>query len=369
MFHVAPVSRRAAIRLEGLRPDADPLNPDIEPRGVYVWDDFQTALKYMGQGPNMYRDFDVHEVDVSDLDLQRDPWFDTHYPDRAKDFPGGFYTTEKIPPERIRPRWMNPWFPDVQEATYAERLHPRDRLGRWRLKLDLLARAGRMDPGSLADGFEDSLDGFSHGGLTMHLSRTEDAGGWHHVQWDIETDDPGRPLAGDLDASLNAADGTVSLNLMHVYGEHQGRGFATALFQHQVKTWREMGFRRIKVDAGLSVGGYAWAALGFGWDEHFGRNEMGARAWWVRNDGEKLDAAQEMVGKRRFSDKKRLEFEKWLLDSEHTNRSPQEIASYGIDDAWEGTINGVPTKMWLGKAIMLGSSWEGQYPLDDQDAS
>jgi hypothetical protein len=113
MYHVTPSGNRDRIREQGLDPAAERLNPSAghEP-GVYVWDTPEAAMKYRGQGPNAYRDMDIHAVDVSGLPMQRDQWLFEHRPDRADDFPGGWFVNQRIEPSRIYPHFIDPWNPD-----------------------------------------------------------------------------------------------------------------------------------------------------------------------------------------------------------------------------------------------------------------
>ena len=47
--------------------------------------------------------------------------------------------------------------------------------------------------------------------------------------------------------------------------------------------------------------------------------------------------------------------------------TPQEIALWGLDEAWDEEIDGKKVKMWLGKLFLLGSRWEGEKDLTSAD--
>lgn len=110
MYHVAPMERRDSIVQNGLLPDAERINNESNhPAGVYLWDDPEVAMKYRGQGPNMYRDMDIHAVQVPRAGLTEDPWFYENHQDRANDFPGGYYSPDAITADRIQKFYDSPW--------------------------------------------------------------------------------------------------------------------------------------------------------------------------------------------------------------------------------------------------------------------
>lgn len=118
MYHAAPVGRREAILSEGLSPDAERINQESNhPRGVYLWDDPETAWRYRAQGPNMHMDMDIHAVDTNGLNMIADPWFEEHRQDRAKDFPGAYYVTDPIGPDRLHQFYDDPWSARKQSST------------------------------------------------------------------------------------------------------------------------------------------------------------------------------------------------------------------------------------------------------------
>lgn len=117
MYHVAPVGRRDSILQGGLTPEAQRINTDSDHApGVYLWEDPETAWKYRGQGPNMYRDMDLYAVQAPRSELREDPWFTQHHQDRATDFPGAWYSENPIQADRIRPFYVSPWHPLISKT-------------------------------------------------------------------------------------------------------------------------------------------------------------------------------------------------------------------------------------------------------------
>jgi hypothetical protein len=117
MYHVAPTNRRENIALNGLVPDAERINNESghEP-GVYLWEDPEVAMKYRGQGPNQFSDFDMYAVQVPREHLRPDPWFEHNHQDRAADFPGAWYMPSAVPSESIHPFYDSPWHPRTAAA-------------------------------------------------------------------------------------------------------------------------------------------------------------------------------------------------------------------------------------------------------------
>jgi hypothetical protein len=125
MYHVAPTNRRADIAAKGLVPDAERINNESghEP-GVYLWEDPEVAMKYRGQGPNMYSDFDMYAVQAPREHLKPDPWFEQHHQDRAKDFPGAWYSPNAMSPEHVHPFYDSPWHPRTAGAPESWSINP-----------------------------------------------------------------------------------------------------------------------------------------------------------------------------------------------------------------------------------------------------
>lgn len=143
----------------------------------------------------------------------------------------------------------------------------------------------------------------------------------------------------------------------------QGGGFTSRWFEQVKQQYRDQGFTHVTVSANLDVGGYAWAKIGFDFESRSSAGSMLERA---KGTGEVKHAVGEL------SDETMEELEelrrRWYNDEWIT---PLEISQIGwrqrdrdeFDGYPRATDNGDVIEMWLGKYIMLGSSWEGKLTL------
>lgn len=142
------------------------------------------------------------------------------------------------------------------------------------------------------------------------------------------------------------ADGTparVDHMSMELAPSAQGNGFATAWNQRMEDVYRANGVREIQLTANEDVGGYAWAKQGYTW---FGRQTVDEYAKimdlvvksppgsWSAEDVAQVRA---MAKRMRSTDPAKVP-------------TPLEISMIGWTPG---------AKMWPGKGLMLGSSWEG----------
>jgi hypothetical protein len=118
-------------------------------------------------------------------------------------------------------------------------------------------------------------------------------------------------------------------------------------------SYKAQGFKRVKVSAGLDVGGYQWAKMGF---EHTGGPaavKSHARAY--------MSNVRRAVSEGRIPQALADEFERQVDEGMITSMS--QIAAWGRRTTWEITVGtgdqAVTHKMWLGKVLLLGSGWSG----------
>lgn len=116
----------------------------------------------------------------------------------------------------------------------------------------------------------------------------------------------------------------------------QGQGFATRQMLHIVGSYKEHGVERMTIHANADVGGYAWARAGFKFEHSGARATVADHA---RRQSRKYDPGVQQE-----------------IERVSSNRQ-----SSPIDFAMIGHTAG--SKMWPGKEIMLGSSWDGQLDL------
>lgn len=183
--------------------------------------------------------------------------------------------------------------------------------------------------------------------------------------------------AGKFHRRLLPASSSVSHELLELTDTWQGRGFAEAFVEHSEAEYVEAGFTKVRLEASMTGGGYAWARMGFDWDPD--------------DPGEYLD---DML--RTFAD--------LALDpsSSYDDRTRDQVVDalrrFGFkvdrdadweaqaDRDWDPYVPGVPVEdwptpyelamigwtperghgrdaHWLGKDVMRGSTWNGIYDL------
>lgn len=99
MYHLAPPSAREAIAAKGLDWREAEVNRSLDyARGNYLWQDRERAEEDLEYQP----DFDLYEVDVTDLPLEVDPEAQAEYEAGEAGPPGSFYVADVIPPRRLK---------------------------------------------------------------------------------------------------------------------------------------------------------------------------------------------------------------------------------------------------------------------------
>jgi predicted ABC-type ATPase len=171
----------------------------------------------------------------------------------------------------------------------------------------------------------------------------------------------------------------INLSVKHEYLEmkrgQQNTGVGSAFNMESLKQYREIGVDHIDVEAGLAVGGYAWAREGF-------RLEPGKDSWsgeeLSRHDQLKYLAQYAKVaidmsintnidikpseGVRIRAESKRRLATLVKASKNGEDVQPIHIASIGEDDLRFQSGKGYET--WPGKEMLLGSTWNGSYYLD-----
>ena len=146
----------------------------------------------------------------------------------------------------------------------------------------------------------------------------------------------------------------------------QRTGFGTEFYRRSEKLYRELGIEKVTLRANLSIGGYAWAALGFDFADDDGAKKVRDRAEIVcENLGCKLavpkhtyEIATLLVPGHDISDQQIMDSLTPIgLLAVQTNMTP--IASFR-------TING---ELKLGKLILLGTDWEAIKRLNDEEST
>ncbi|MBW6436342.1 hypothetical protein KZ829_21620 [Actinoplanes hulinensis] len=165
----------------------------------------------------------------------------------------------------------------------------------------------------------------------------------------------------------------------------QGSGFARAFNDHLEGWYAESGVSRIGLHAASTVGGYAWARAGYGWDTtRFGGSEahsafqrLEAELTKLTDDLARLDEAELQGDTRRVDsilhrhgiddpgtawdrlNAQRAAAEHLLADYRATRfGDPDFPTPYDISQAGRTDESG-SSATWIGKRAMMGGSWHG----------
>jgi 8-oxo-dGTP pyrophosphatase MutT (NUDIX family) len=164
-------------------------------------------------------------------------------------------------------------------------------------------------------------------------------GGGRSTYIDIEIKDRNGNVVGSATRTIRPADQlTVQHDGMAIEPNVQGHGFATRYNAHTEQIYRNFGIHYVTTEAGLNVGGYSNARMGFDFANDFSRREVARR---FESAAPSLPASL------------RTEIDR-LVSDPHT--TPIEFAMLGYTP-------GATT--WPGKELMLGSTWSGLKTLHD----
>jgi len=176
--------------------------------------------------------------------------------------------------------------------------------------------------------YTDEATGLSVG---INAIRRQGPGFTTYVSADI-TDRDGNVVGGVEREIRPAGQKEVSHGGLVIDEQFQGQGFATRYNARLEDAYRAHGIERIRLNASLSVGGYAWAKAGYNFDSSSSRMNV-------------ADRARELG--RKFSPDVQAKIAKV---ADNWRASPIEFAMIG----WQP---GATT--WPGKQIMLGATWSG----------
>lgn len=99
-------------------------------------------------------------------------------------------------------------------------------------------------------------------GWTVRLGEARATGGYKYTKISGTIVDADGNEIGQITRSVDL-NGTVFHDLFDLKPEYQGQGFASRLNAHAENVYRRRGVRQIELEAGMDVGGYAWARQGY----------------------------------------------------------------------------------------------------------
>lgn len=140
----------------------------------------------------------------------------------------------------------------------------------------------------------------------------------------------------------------------------QGQRLGQKLLTHFDTAVLAMGIRRVKIEANLDVGGYAWAKAGYDWDSDPDSPEAKLMPW-VAKDNHYLQHSLALVIKTKGDPSGEIKKMITRLNQPYSPSypTPLELAMLGREQAAEA--NG--QEMWVGKKIMLATTWYGSRTL------
>jgi GNAT superfamily N-acetyltransferase len=185
------------------------------------------------------------------------------------------------------------------------------------------------------------------------LSVERDEAGIYGVDLEIDLDCPrtGRSM-GRMDRTFSfPSDGPARAHhsLLDLEPEAQGMGVAKDLLANAIALYDRAGIQQVELTAALSVGGYAWAKYGF-----MPRSEREARALYnkVRERLQRLEEVPPTARK--------------IVMALTERDDPKSI--WALSDLDGVTVQQGSRQLPLGKALLLGTVWQGVLRLDDPEA-
>lgn len=248
----------------------------------------------------------------------------------------------------------------------------------------LSAASGGVTPAraAIVNGIVAKLHGFSHEGLTTKISSVS-SGGFSGVVLNRD----GRQIgAFSRDLHFGSSDNPTFVyhSIFQIAGDARATGYGSKLIDRMFESYKEAGFKKVKVSAGLSSGGYQWAKMGF---ELTDSPDAAARTRALKefftyniSSGKKRQLTEENEwqtgGFNRTLENGETEavpsqlhrgvrVPQALLDElerqieEGVITSMSQLAAWGRRTQWTETREGKEHKMWLGKFLLLGTGWSG----------
>ena len=235
------------------------------------------------------------------------------------------------------------------------------------LAAELLAAPTKEAAAQVMDGTFASLttkvtEAFDDDGLTLISGDITDSEGTQVGEFT-------RALGRGSDQSLVAYHALLRLD-----SDVQGQGFAEAFNAHLEDWYRESGVARIELNANISIGGYAWSRSGYDFatadEARKTLYRLDVQVFAYDNDAADLrtEIATEGSTAARTAKLARIEDQltaaRSIIEDAKTYRfgDPNYPTAYRLGQAgrWSGATR---DDTWIGKATMLGSSWDGVKPL------
>ena len=160
------------------------------------------------------------------------------------------------------------------------------------------------------------------------------------------------------------ADGEVSHGNLTLDRNQQGHGFGTEFYQRSEELYKELGMNRVTLRADSTIGGYAWALIGFDYRENTSREVQQAAADYTC---QKLGLPPIRVGKAYELAALTVDVSE---DSKMVTKVTSFLGAYGL--TFTVPINklfGSDGRLKLGKLIMVDTDWGAIKQLDNTETN
>jgi hypothetical protein len=152
-------------------------------------------------------------------------------------------------------------------------------------------------------------------------------------------------FAGEFQRTLSHT-GEVHHDLLQLGKSFQGRGFAEAFNANALKQYKANGFDIVTMRANMTVGGYAWAKMGYEFRLPFSGSSAVARNVEVKN----------LLNSTRYSKADMNALNALMEAAEKGGKvTPQDFMAIGKANTWTTPYG---NKMWIGKEALLGANYD-----------
>jgi hypothetical protein len=158
------------------------------------------------------------------------------------------------------------------------------------------------------------------------------------------------------------------LHIRHQYFKvdvkKQGKGVAKEFLKHSIATYQKMGAKDITLEANIDVGGYAWAKFGFvpnDWKAL--KTEISKRLKHLNLNSETVQYVEQLFLSRDSATIRKIAYLNTPVKIPLLNKS--NFINYNFKEFVKKYNN---STLSLGKALLLGTSWEGKLDLHDKES-
>lgn len=109
--------------------------------------------------------------------------------------------------------------------------------------------------------YANALNDYEHEGLRINVNTISIRSDRFSVNSQIVDED--NKYVGEIERSFYPKDKVVDNAYFRLNEEARGSGFGTTFYKASEEAYKEMGYEEVAIHANISVGGYAWARMGY----------------------------------------------------------------------------------------------------------